>query len=232
MTKVNRTFRLDRELSKALDKICVRYGDKTYHVESALRAYIPSVESDNATIPVFTQGTKKLADVANKAPSVLREFVVTEHDRLFDAFWLSGIRKVNKKKTKSLFNNLLKKLGPTYSESFANKLIADVKDRLNANQLGFAEMHPTTYLNGERWNDEVIPNGQENQSGRNAGGYKLSAVERVRATNEANRAARANNRDDLGDVNGCVREQPSEPIRGGDAGSMDSVIEGDYTHTN
>lgn len=55
MPKVNRTFRLDSDLSKALDKICVRYGDKTYHVENALRAYISSVQSDNSTIPVFTK---------------------------------------------------------------------------------------------------------------------------------------------------------------------------------
>ena len=41
MTKINRTFRLDSELSEALDKICVRHGDKTYHVEKALRAYPP-----------------------------------------------------------------------------------------------------------------------------------------------------------------------------------------------
>ena len=44
MPKVNRTFRLDSDLSKALDKICVRYGDKTYHVENALRAYPPIKE--------------------------------------------------------------------------------------------------------------------------------------------------------------------------------------------
>ena len=43
MTKVNRTFRLDSDLSKALDKICVRHGDKTYHVENALRAY-PAIQ--------------------------------------------------------------------------------------------------------------------------------------------------------------------------------------------
>ncbi len=44
MPKVNRTFRLDKDLSKALDKICVRYGDKTYHVENALKAYPPIQE--------------------------------------------------------------------------------------------------------------------------------------------------------------------------------------------
>ena len=72
---------------------------------------------------------------------------------LFEQFWRSGIRKVNKKKTLALFNNLLKK--QTDAASFTEILILDVKARLNSNQLGFAEMHPTTYLNGERWEDAI-----------------------------------------------------------------------------
>ena len=35
-------------------------------------------------------------------------------------------------------------------------LIIDIKKRLASNQLGFKEMHPATYLNGERWEDEII----------------------------------------------------------------------------
>ena len=34
-------------------------------------------------------------------------------------------------------------------------LINDVQQRLSANQFGFDKMHPTTYLNGERWNDDI-----------------------------------------------------------------------------
>ena len=52
MRKVNRTFRLDSDLSKALDKICVRYGDKTYHVENALRVYIASLEAEERAVMV------------------------------------------------------------------------------------------------------------------------------------------------------------------------------------
>lgn len=75
-------------------------------------------------------------------------------DALFENFWLAGMRKCKKKQTKPLFNKLLKKSGD--GESFTNMLINDIRKRLASNQLGFAEMHPTTYLNGERWNDEVI----------------------------------------------------------------------------
>lgn len=40
MTKVNRTLRMEKELSKKLDSICIRHGDITWHVEKALTAYL------------------------------------------------------------------------------------------------------------------------------------------------------------------------------------------------
>jgi len=48
MTKINRTFRLDKELSRALDKICVRHGDKTYHIERSLKEYLAKPEHNKA----------------------------------------------------------------------------------------------------------------------------------------------------------------------------------------
>jgi len=71
---------------------------------------------------------------------------------LFERFWIAGMRKCKKKQTKPLFNRLLKKSGD--GESFTNMLIDDIHRRLDSNQLGFDKMHPTTYLNGERWDDE------------------------------------------------------------------------------
>lgn len=41
MTKSPRTFRIDQDLSSALDRLHKRQGDHTYHVEQALRAYPP-----------------------------------------------------------------------------------------------------------------------------------------------------------------------------------------------
>lgn len=41
MTKINRTFRVDKELSRALDKITVYPITLTYHVECALAQYKP-----------------------------------------------------------------------------------------------------------------------------------------------------------------------------------------------
>lgn len=76
-------------------------------------------------------------------------------DAYFDTFWDAGMRKIGKKKAQSLFNKIILKLGYTYAGSFTGNLVRDIQKRLKINQLGFAEMHPTTYLNGERWNDEI-----------------------------------------------------------------------------
>jgi hypothetical protein len=41
LTKVSRTFRIDKKLSDALDAIHKRNGDYTFHLESALALYSP-----------------------------------------------------------------------------------------------------------------------------------------------------------------------------------------------
>ena len=41
MSKVATTIRIEAELRASLNKICVRTGDQTYHIEQALRAYGP-----------------------------------------------------------------------------------------------------------------------------------------------------------------------------------------------
>ncbi len=71
----------------------------------------------------------------------------------FEKFWASGIRKDAKKKTYPLFAKILKtKTDPV---AFTEFLVTDIQNRLAAGQLGFDQMLPTTYLNGERWEDQA-----------------------------------------------------------------------------
>ena len=83
----------------------------------------------------------------------------SENDHLFDLFWESGMKKIGKKKAQPLFNKILKadKCAPAL---FTLMLSKDIHKRLASGQLGFAEMHPTTYLNGERWKDEIVTSTQ------------------------------------------------------------------------
>jgi len=99
------------------------------------------------------------------------------HDQLFYKFWDSGMRKVSKKKAMPLFIKILKasKASP---EDFTDVLCKDIQYRLQANQLGFAQMHPTTYLNGERWKDEIIVGGESNAGIQSAGERVVAAAQR------------------------------------------------------
>lgn len=64
----------------------------------------------------------------------------------FDEFWSLYPRKLNKKKAKSAFNNLTK--------AKQDLAIEDIKTRFNdINEVRFIP-HATTYINGERWEDE------------------------------------------------------------------------------
>lgn len=159
-------------------------------------------------------------------------------DQCFESFWSAGMRKINKKKTQPLFEKIITKHakpdGPTVFDLTA-QLVADIHNRLSAGQLGFAEMHPTTYLNGERWNDE-IPTPQQ----QSATEQPRSASERVRAAV----SAKAANRDRAGsagggfggqavaDDGGHVRPQVCESVRGNTAGHLGEVLEGDFRPAN
>src|SRR3990167_5037614 len=72
----------------------------------------------------------------------------------FERFWEAGMRKVEKKSSFTAFRRLLKGMSQPARHEFTCKLVTDIKKRIALNQFGFDSLHPTTYLNGERWNDE------------------------------------------------------------------------------
>ena len=70
----------------------------------------------------------------------------------FNIFWDAGLQKLNKKKSLIAFKSKCKGKNPI---EFANMLSNDIKTRLKNNQFGFAGLYPTTYLNGDRWEDQI-----------------------------------------------------------------------------
>lgn len=78
-----------------------------------------------------------------------------QEDR-FETFWNTGMVKAGKKAAKKAFSKAIaKKKDP---EKFLYCLIGDIHSRLVCQQLGFDKLHPATYLNGERWKDEIVDN--------------------------------------------------------------------------
>ncbi|WIJ49641.1 replication protein [Enterobacter roggenkampii] len=80
-----------------------------------------------------------------------------ETDQAFEnIFWCAGMHKTGKKNSKSAFRTqftLWRKETKGSADEFARFLADDIKLRLGV-QFGFDKLHPSTYLNGQRWNDE------------------------------------------------------------------------------
>ncbi len=73
----------------------------------------------------------------------------------FEIFWKAGLPKVKKQAAIKAFIAKLKTSGMSAKE-FATMLATDINKRLTAKQFGFDKLHPTTYLNNHRWEDEII----------------------------------------------------------------------------
>jgi len=205
MSTTPRNIRFDDDLYGRMMAL-TRPDNGSFHIQEACHQYLERMDK-----PVV-----KVKEVAAPADD-------SGYD-LFDGTWEAYGKKGNKKTSRTKFNRLNKMDRqllvdsiPAYVESTPDK-----QYRKNFE----------TYINQECWNDEVITDGNQNRFNGNSGANQQSAVDSVRATNAANRAARANNRGDLADSGGHLRELTGETIRQGDAPSMDNVIDGDYSETN
>ncbi|MCZ6110479.1 hypothetical protein O6D92_21915, partial [Cronobacter sakazakii] len=102
--------------------------------------------TDKNTMPEQVQAMQE------KAPSRHEET-----DKAFESiFWCAGMRKTGKKNAASAFRTqfmLWRKETHGSPEEFARMLAADIRCRAGV-QFGFDRLHPATYLNGQRWNDD------------------------------------------------------------------------------
>lgn len=101
----------------------------------------------NSGLPKETQAK------GNHKPLTNNQEPIIDIDMCFSEFWEAGMVKQNRKAALKKFTSILQKQDDP--EQFTQRLVADIKTRLERNQLGFAELHPTTYLNNERWEDDL-----------------------------------------------------------------------------
>ncbi|HIA0921830.1 TPA: helix-turn-helix domain-containing protein [Salmonella enterica subsp. enterica serovar Muenchen] len=80
-----------------------------------------------------------------------------ETDKAFEEiFWCAGMRKAGKKNAASAFRTQFREWRKTTRGTaieFATMLAEDIACR-NGKQFGFDRLLPSSYLNGQRWNDE------------------------------------------------------------------------------
>lgn len=87
-------------------------------------------------------------------------------DSAFEIFYKAGLPKVGKSKAITSFKTAYKnwKSENKTIDTFTQMLVNDIQCRLKANIFGFANLHPTTYLNQKRWEDELPPSIKPAQS--------------------------------------------------------------------
>lgn len=71
----------------------------------------------------------------------------------FEIFYNAGLPKKSRPKAEVAFKTQANKHGDPIA--FAKMIAENIKGRLGTDELGFDAMYPATYLNGQRWLDEV-----------------------------------------------------------------------------
>lgn len=103
--------------------------------------------------PKENQSKTKHKPNVNDNVNVNENIYVHLHAQWFDKFWKLYPRKVNKKKAKDKFFRICK------DENTFNAIMRGLKKQMKSvewqNEGGKYIPHPTTWLNGERWLDEV-----------------------------------------------------------------------------
>lgn len=114
-------------------------------------------QDDDGTNPAdslipYPDSLNLIPDCGNASPE---KSAAEKIESAFEIFWNAGMKKINKKAALKSFKTLCKKQSDLEPGYIAEKLQQDVTARLSVNQFGFETLHPATYLNGERWNDEI-----------------------------------------------------------------------------
>ncbi|AUW49686.1 replication protein [Salmonella enterica subsp. enterica serovar Kentucky] len=135
--------------------VSLKTGDKT---SLNLRECYPSKQGDTKD----TIQKKEIQDKNTMSESVRTECEKSsdrheETDKAFEEiFWCAGMRKAGKKNAASAFRTQFREWRKTTrgtASEFATMLAEDIACR-NGKQFGFDRLLPSSYLNGQRWNDE------------------------------------------------------------------------------
>jgi len=144
--------------------------DKSMTSNPAMRAVLDSLKDSalltkpctNSHDSVMTQSAKPMQDKIrldkirldkNKDMCAVRANELSYCTDSFEKIWAAFPAKKNKKRGLQLFLSYLKK-NSFDANLVADQLIKDINKRCQLQQFGFDKMHFTTYMNGERFNDD------------------------------------------------------------------------------
>lgn len=148
-----------------------KVAENAVMVENTVTVKTTTPEVAETTTPKVAETTTSkehtnLTNQINKPHMVMSD--------LFDRFWNEYPKKVGRKKAQQTWLNM------NPSEQDLNVMLINISDRLNQGAWSLDSKqyipHPSNYLKGEQWSDEII---QRNNNGSDTRGNKLSTVDRV-----------------------------------------------------
>jgi len=150
-----------RELRECGAIVYVKHtnGTGTYHLKTVISSSekpkldkpVKAIQHQNGEIPGRENPLKgKSTRISNKEALVINIRASNKDNCAFDQFWDAYPKKKNKKKAQQIWTS--RKL-----DSMADQLINDVilKTQKDRSWIDGYAPYPTTYLNGDRWEDEV-----------------------------------------------------------------------------
>lgn len=164
LIQVGRMVGMNKDISEWKTKF---NGFSKTFTESVKKTFTETVNSDlpnqSNTKDTITKDNK---DIKNTLPEQVRAEdekppqPSNKHQATDEAFekifWLAGMCKTGKKNAKSAFRTQYqewRRANGGTPDQFASFLAGDISSRMGK-QFGFEKLHPATYLNGKRWEDE------------------------------------------------------------------------------
>lgn len=106
--------------------------------------------------PLVDEPTLQSKELKQSKDSIQTNSVI---DQLFEQFWLAGMARVGgKAKTLTRIKAKVKANPKLEIQSFILFLINDVEKRIASGQYGFDRLHPSRYIQDERYNDDIQTN--------------------------------------------------------------------------
>jgi len=125
-----------------------QFANAEYIVSATPLTDSPHTDKADTAEPLTANPTLQSKEIYKEQIDTKKVFI-----EAFDHFWLNmALPKRSKPASVKSFLNLAK--SEPDAMAFANQLIQDTKTRFNNKQFGFDKLHPSSYLNGKRWEDD------------------------------------------------------------------------------
>ncbi|WP_392559763.1 hypothetical protein [Orbus mooreae] len=143
--------------NEKVNEIFAKFATSTNQQPRSEESYHPEV--DNVEFGVTTKSSSLDQEITTKTTGNINTPIQNNINSAFEVFWSAGLPKINKSKAIKSFESAFKvwiKNNDGSEMSFAEMLFSDIQLRIVNNQFGFNKLHPTSYLNNQRWEDEII----------------------------------------------------------------------------